>query len=288
MSNRSICDLLLHANQTNMAKLNIPENFEDLRSYVTGLFTQPLGKLVVDITQQQREIELLKETVGGERFFFLVDLTSFEITECHGVQQWLGYPDKEFSLKQYWSLIHPGKQKALMTVALQLYTTVCTGQVPLAYMVQRYSSMVAIRHYNGNYLLFKKNASIFQYDEHNRLLAYMNEFTRIGEYNGEPLAPNFFNSRGGEEKEHGDEVLRKTMQQFLGMKIFSVQELEVARKIAYQPGIRQAEIAVALDIAPSTVETYFKRFLAKAREYFHADFGTVQEAATYLRREGLV
>lgn len=200
------------------------------------------------------------------------------------MQQWLGYPAREFSLKQYLHLVHPGKQMALLNFAVQLYGTLCIGQVPLAFMVQRYSSLVVLRHYQGHYLLFKKTSSIFQYDEKKRLLAYMNEFTRIGMYNDEPFSPSFFNSGGGEEKEHGGEVQRKAIEQFVGMKVFSVQELQVASKIAYHLGITQ----VAIAIKPNTVDTYFKRFLAKARNYFHTDFPSAQDAATYLHREGLV
>lgn len=271
-----------------MPKLAMPDDFEGLQDYVRSLFDTIPTKLMVDDAQQQQEITLLRETIGGGRFFFVVDLVNFEITFSYGVQRWLGYHEKEFTLKQYWNIVHPGKQKALMAVAFQLYNAVCKGQYALQYMVQRYSSQVALRHYNGQYLLFQKISSVFQYDAQNCLTAYMNEFTRLGHYENEPLRPVFFNSGGEEETKRGGEVLQKTIQHFLGMKVFSPNELQVARIIAYIPSIKQAAIATQLQVSPHTIDTYCKRFLNKARDYFHADFPSVVDAAVYLKREGLV
>jgi hypothetical protein len=271
-----------------MPKGAIPYDFESLKSHVTALFNPLPDNLSVNESLQQQEIQLLRQTLGSGRFFFVVDLVNFEITEKHGIQRWLGYGEKEFNLKEYWNIIHPGKQKALIAVAVQLYNSVCTGKYKLEYLVQRYGSQIALKHYNGQYLLFQKISSVFQYDAQNRLTHYMNEFIRLGEYENEPLRPFFFTSAGDEEKERGGEVLKKTMEQFMGMKVFSPNELQVARILAYAPSMKQAEVALALDVSPHTIDTYCKRFLNKAREYFHYNFNTVADAAVHLKKEGLV
>jgi hypothetical protein len=271
-----------------MPKEIIPHDFTSLKSHVTALFDTLPVHFAVSETIQRQEIQLLQQTLGSGRFFFVVDLVNFEITEKHGIQRWLGYGEKEFNLKEYWNIIHPGKQKSLIAVAVQLYNSVCTGKYKLEYLVQRYGSQIALKHYNGKYLLFQKISSVFQYDRHNRLTHYMNEFIRLGEYENEPLRPFFFTSSGDEEKERGGEVLQKTMEQFMGMKVFSPKELQVARMLAYTPTLKQGEIATAMAASPHTIDTYCKRFLNKARDYFHYNFASVTDAAVHLKKEGLV
>jgi len=58
--------------------------------------------MVVPVEEQQKEIRLLKETLmNGERFFFVINMLNFEMEEAHGIQKWLGYGQKEFSLREY-------------------------------------------------------------------------------------------------------------------------------------------------------------------------------------------
>lgn len=263
-------------------------HFEELREYVTSIFPEQEMNLKVPLDEQEQEIELLKETIGSERFFFVVDLQKFEIREKAGIQRWLGFSENSFTLHQYWNIVHPGRRKALMLVALELYKTMCTGKYPLNFMVQRYSSRVAIKNHKGQYLLAKKTSSVFQYDHQNRLTSYLNEFTIVGPYNGEPLMPNFFTKWGEAESLKGNEVLKAVIAKFVGMKIFSSQELQTARKLAYVPDITQARIADDFNLAPNTIDTYCKRFLAKARDYFHYHFSTATEAALYMKNEGLL
>jgi hypothetical protein len=271
-----------------MQKETNPHDFDSLKKFVTSIFDTIPSKLVVSESLHQKEIALLQESLGSSRFFFVVDLVNFEITEKHGIERWLGYGQNEFNLKKYWNIVHPGKQMALMAIAVQLYNSVCRGKYKLEYLVQRYGSQIALKHYNGKYLLFQKISSVFQYDEHNRLTHYMNEFIRIGEYENEPLRPFFFTSSGDEEKERGGEVLQNAIEQFIGMKVFSPKELQVARLLAYNPTLKQGEIAISFKVSTHTIDTYCKRFLNKSREYFHYNFSTVIEAATHLRKEGLV
>jgi len=265
-----------------------PSNFDALQQYVISIFPDELSPLSVSIKNQKEEISSLRRTIGSERFFFVVDLTSFEISLCDGIQRWLGYYEKDFTLKKYWGLVHPGMQKSAHTVFLQLCNILCTGKFKLAFMVQRYSSLIAIKHYKGHYLLAKRTASVFQYDEQNRLTEYLNEFTIIGKYSDEPLTPTFFTDKGEEETSRGEIVMKQAVEQFIGMKIFSVNELHVARLLAYTPAITQKEIADLLGKSVHTIDTYCKRFSKKSKEFFHIDFPTVKEAALYLQKSGLL
>jgi DNA-binding CsgD family transcriptional regulator len=265
-----------------------PADFEQLKSYVISLRTASPDNLAVSAKQQQNELQSLKRTIGSQRFYFVVDLGTFEITQQAGVKQWLGYSEKDFSLKQYWKLVHPGLQKTAHIVFVQMIDILCKGMFTLEFMVQRYSSLTALKHYNGEYLLLKRTASVFQYDKENRLTEYLNEFTIVGKYNGEPLSPVFFTDKGKPEEERGKIVMQQVLEKFLGLKIFSVNEFHVARLLAYEPGITQKKIAETMHKSHNTIDTYCKRFLTKARAYFHFDFPTAMDAAVYLKDNGLL
>lgn len=265
-----------------------PSDFEKLKSYVISLKVDNIHNLAVSARQQKSELDSLKRTIGSQRFFFVVDLSTFEITHQAGIDQWLGYSEKDFSLKQYWKLVHPGLQKTAHIVFVQMIDILCKGKFSLEFMVQRYSSLTALKHYNGEYLLLKRTASVFQYDKENRLTEYLNEFTIVGRYNGEPLSPVFFTDKGKPEEERGKIVMEQVLQKFLGLKTFSVNEFHVARLLAYETAITQKRIAEILGKSPNTIDTYCKRFLNKARSCFHHEFSSAVEAAIYLKKNGLL
>lgn len=271
-----------------MSRILNPEDFDSLQEYIINLFSDPQENSCVTKAQQQKELQSISSTTGSQRFLFVVDMPGFEITYKDGIERWLGYPEKDFTLKKYWKLVHPGMQKLSHAVFLQMANLLCTGQFKLDFMVQRYSSLTALKHYNGEYLLTKRTASVFQYDKRNRLTGYLNEFTIIGKYRGEPLAPVFFNDNGMPEAERGAIVMKQVMEHFLGMKIFSVNELQTARALAYNPGATQKSIAAMVKKSPNTIDTFTKRFLQKARQYFHIEFASATEAADYLKQNGLL
>ncbi|HEU4575603.1 MAG TPA: hypothetical protein VFS36_11430 [Chitinophagaceae bacterium] len=263
-------------------------DFDLLKDYVTSLYPAEKIKPKVSLEKQETELRSLKQTIGSERFYFVVDLRQFEISDMAGVQKWLGYYEKEFTLRRYWTSLHPGLQKLSHAVFREMIQVVCTGSFKLEFMVQRYSSLVALKHYKGNYLLAKRTASVFQYDYHNRLLEYLNEFTIIGDYNGESLNPKFFTDKGENEKEKNKLIMDNVRKRFRELKVFSIGELQVARALAYNQLATQQEIAESLGKSPHTIDTYCKRFLKKARDYFHVNFSTVAEAAKYVRKAGLL
>lgn len=265
-------------------------DFDLLKRDVTSFFNTDHHKIpfMVSNEEQAREINSLRETLNNERFFFIINLPKFEIEETYGVQKYLGYPENDFTFKKYWNhVIHPGKQP-LKLLARHMYEAFCNGKYPLKFIVQRFTSLVPLKHYNGNYLLTKKTSSVFQYDANNRLISYIDEFTIIGAYNNEPLDPRMWFEYDNQDTPAKREFLNKMINDFIGMKVFSPNEFQIARKLAYNTGITQLEIANELGLTVNTVNTYYKRFLEKARDFFHIDFASLADAASYLKREGIL
>lgn len=269
-------------------KTNHYFDYEVFREHVLSLVPPHPIEYSVTAEQQQKEISLLKDTLGSRRFFFVTNLENYELEHINGIERWLGYSERDFCMKKYLDIIHPGRKKSVMMIALTLYNTLCRGEYTLNFMVQRYSSLVALKHYKGHYILANKISSIFQYDRNNCLTACLHEFTIINDvYSGEPLVPKFFTSSGDDEQ-RGIEILQKTIDHFLNLKVFSPKEMQVARKIAYEPGIKQKELSEYMGVSVDDLHQYYSRFLKKAREYFHHDFANTVEAAMYLKKEGLL
>ncbi len=269
-------------------------DFTSLKKYVTGLYGN-YGTLVPVVKEetQSEELALLKSTLRDERFFFVVDMTVFEMQCCYGLQKWLGYSEKEFTLKKYWdSVVHPASKKSLLLVIMKMYELLSLGKYPLEFMVQRFSTKIILKHRNGKYYQFKKTSSVFQYDTNNRLLAYMDEFTKIGDHNGETATePRIYNDRGEDETLKKEEILKKVLEDFIRMKVYSLKELQTARSMAYRPDLTQAQLAKESGLSVYTIKTYCKRLLLKTRDFFNksdAEIPTAIDAALFLKKEGLV
>jgi len=248
-------------------------------------------RLAVPEEVQQKEISLLKDTLmNGERFFFVINLLNFEMEHAHGIQKWLGYGEKEFSLRQYWdTVVHPSRRQSLLLIVRHMYELLCRGAYPLQFMVQRFATLVPLRHRQGHYILTKKTASVFQYDKNNRLISYLDEFTIISHsYHGEPLQPVMYNSHGERELEKERAIMNQVMERFVCMKVFTRSELQTIRCLVYDTNITQSEIARQMGCTVNTISTYYRRFLAKARDFYGQDFPSVLDAALYLKREGLI
>jgi hypothetical protein len=153
---------------------------------------------------------------------------------------------------------------------------------------QKYLSLVGLKHYDGTYIMFKKSTSIFQYDEHNRLLSQLNEFTKIDVYEGEALKPRISESEGFQKKDFERLVFEMTMRSFMEKKFFSAKELTVLKLYAGDGNITRGQLADLLHVATTTIDTYNKRILIKARETFTHSFASSREVALYLKKERIL
>jgi hypothetical protein len=248
---------------------------------------EPQYEKVVSERRQKEEIKLLKETMHFERFFFVFNMQQLSLREVHGFQQWLGYPDKDFTVHQFLKIIHPQQNPAHHITAAALLEGLMRGDWPVEFMKYRFISNIALRHANGNYLLCKRLGSVFQHDTKGRLLEYINEFTIVGEYKEEPYTVRLINDKG-EKHDWMEDVMNRLKAAFENKNLFGFQELRILRKYAYKPGILNAEIATSFKIKPSTVITYNKRILNKAEDLFKTRFDTAAQVGLFLRDQGLL
>ena len=62
---------------------------------------------IVSGRETAKELALLRDTIEGERFMFVMNLHKMTIEHASGIERWLGYKDANFSLLDYLNIIHP-------------------------------------------------------------------------------------------------------------------------------------------------------------------------------------
>lgn len=258
-------------------------NLEDLQDLIGSyLFNHIPIEKKVDLELQHEYLEKLEQKFSPERFYFLVNLEEFNLTYVNGVESWLGYPDRYFTLEKFKKIIHPSYLLLWSLFTKNLLSYSCSGKHNLSFLKQHFVCTLALKHQKGHYVLVKKTSSVFQFDTKNRLRSYVNECTVLGEFTSlANFNPRIFDTDKGYF--NNNEVLfGLIIQDFLGLKLFSRMEIQFARMLVSSPGIKLTEIAEQFNASLNTIETYSKRFLLKARDVFQNDFQSSLDAARFL------
>lgn len=247
-------------------------------------------KLAISPKKHEEEIKSLSETTKYERFFFVVDIRTQSILHPHGIFQWLGYKDEDFTFEKYTTIIHPNHIEAVFLLAKSIFAISNSKFFDLKFMKEKYVIDIALRHAHGHYILVKRTLSCWQYSPAQGIItAYLNEFVIWGEYDAEDtkgIRPRITDLYGSKLNIY-DEVIRVNSSKILeSNKRFSVQELRILRKYAYNPAITANEVATAFKIQISSVETYNRRILSKFNNlYPNERMKSAKDIAAFLRKE---
>ncbi len=273
-------------------KLNVAETPDSSNQVKNLLFTLlPPGKTYhaeVSKDRQAKKLDLLNQSVSAENFYFVFNLLTCELENMKGVEKCLGYPVKEFTYSRYLNSIHPAQAIQHTIIAGSMYQLLCKGVFRLHFSTQQYISLIALKHNNGNYIVFKKTTSVFQYTKNNRLLAQLNEFAKIDVYDGTPLKPRISEMEGLQKQDFERVVFEMVLKTFMEKKYFSGHEFLVLKHYAEHETISSRELAKLLDVAVLTIDTYNKRILEKARKTFSYSFVNAREVALYLKKEKIL
>lgn len=252
--------------------------------------------LAVSKEEQDSEINSLKEVIRYEKFFFVVDTINLKLENLHGVARWLGYDEATFTWQTYLSIIHPSYIEYLIHLAEITTNFSKSKDFRIAFRQHQYVVDVALRHSDGHYVLCKRSLTAWQwhYDNESQVVThYMNEFTVTNPYIEEitpEMSPRVLDANGN--KLHDIEALiRKNSQELVEneKKMFSVQELRILRKMAYNPTITSSEIATAFKTQVSTIHTLNKRIIDKGKYHFHdVRINNAKDLAVLLRRNFFV
>jgi hypothetical protein len=276
----------MHQDKSLMLKTDTAISLKDLLD--TLLPAENIYIPVVKKEQQLKQLELLHETISNETFYFVFNLLTCELENVLGVERWLGYSNREFTLSHYLDCINPAQSIQFNMIARCMYQSLCKSTFKLRFSTQRYISLVALKHYNGEYIVFKKTTSVFQYDDKNRLLAQLNEFNKIGIYDGTPLMPRIFEMDGFQKNDFEQMVFKMAMESFMEKKFFSDKEFTILKYYALNDTCNSKDLANLLNVKVSTIDTFNKRILDKARHTFTHPFSNAREVALYLKKERIL
>lgn len=204
------------------------------------------------------------------------------------MKKWLGYSNKQFTASQYLKCIHPDHVVLFNLIAECIYRVMFQGMFKLHFATQKYISMVALRHYDGEYYVYKKTSSIFQYDDQNRILAQLNEFSRIELYDGTALKPRIAEMEDGLREQFEKRIYDMAYLRMVEEKYFSEKEFEVLKYYAEDLEKTSNDVAHKMNLKPPTIDTYNKRILEKARSIFTYPFSNAREVAPRLKKEKIL
>jgi hypothetical protein len=250
--------------------------------------SENIYKPMVKKELQQKQLSALNETLSDESFYFVFNLLTCELDAVKNAGKLLGYPDHEFTVSRYLNCIHPGQAIQFNMIAHSMYKILCKGIFKLQFSTQKYISLIALKQYNDEYIVFKKTTSVFQYDNENRLLAQLNEFTKIGIYEAEPMRPRVIETNGFQKDEFERQVFQMVLKNFMEQKYFSDKEFEVLKYYAGNESINRKQLAELLGVTVTTIDTFIKRILVKARTTFTHPFSDVKAVALYLKKEKIL
>ncbi|MDB5225940.1 MAG: hypothetical protein JWN78_133 [Bacteroidota bacterium] len=245
---------------------------------------------VIPESQHKEDVSQMKKNLKNEYFFFVVNLAKHKIEHAHGISRWLGYPDNSFTFKNYIYIMHPSQYMTLGKIGGNILQTLFKHDYDIKYLTHRFISNTVLKHADGNYLLFKRISSPWQWDKNKKLSAYLNEFYLLGAYDGEtfnPRSANVHNTHGVESTVESDvrETIRNNSEEYLP---FTTQQYRILRILAYNPELKEDEVGSILSISVNTVHTHAKNILPLARDYFSRPFSTTKEVASFIRKEGLL
>lgn len=250
------------------------------------LYSLLLGKnYQINEDEQGEELQSLKNICHLEVFYFVVDIPSFSVTHCGGLDKWMGYVNTAFTLQEFYTNLHIALKDVHIIITKYLVEKACRGDISLDYLKSKFVIHHAMRHkQTGKYWHIKRIVTPFQVTEKKQVSAYLNRCTIIGPYNNEPLIFRMLELNPLWEAELR-KLIKKSAPEILP---FSEMEYTVLTEFARKPDITTEQVAAKLRIEKSTVNTYKNRLLIKAREYTHMPMRDVAACSRFFKDMGMV
>jgi len=242
------------------------------------------GPWLVSKEQQQKELAILKRLIVYEHFFFVTDLRNYAMAHSGGIERWLGYNENKFSMNDYFRIHHPSSLDVSLLKTSVWYELICIGKLKTGFMKNSFTMRHALRHANGNYIWVKLTGMPFQMNKNGQVTECLNSFIIIGPYTNATGITGFVNT----DDEYDAAILPPLRTRSREILPFSVKEYDALKMMAENPCAVADEIAALLSIEKSTLNTYKKRLLLKAREYTRLHFEEAVEVALFFKQQGML
>lgn len=249
---------------------------------------------IINSKTQELEIESLKHTTKYEQFFFVVDLIERKIKHVHGLSDWLGYADHTFSFLDYFKIMHPHHLASLDTLADSSFETANSKKFEVNFMREKITVQLALRHFNSTYLSTKRSLYPFQIDKSGKVLAYLNHFVILKEYDpADLIGPRLSNEQKiqlVDEEEDARANTLKSLDKIVQPLKLSETESAILKLLLREPNNTNAELSEKLNIPLSTVKNTARyRILQKARIYYDMpEIATLKDLIIFIRKKYVI
>lgn len=268
--------------------LDISE-YQKVVDFGKSLFHAKELKYLVTGKVQNAEIERLQSGLRHEVFYFIIDLVNGCIKKSGGLEN-LKINPQNFTLKSYFEMMPKSGISNLLTL-LGKQTFLLSNIEYIGFLKPTYIVQLPLKVYadSDKLYLVKREISPFQITEDGQIAEYLSYFTIIKEYNHEELNPRFI----GIPSE-----LQKQVEKFFAVGFsqlppqenkFAPKELILLEMYLRDPEISNKELSIRANITVSTLHSYNKQIIQKARQMFGDDLPvrTAKDVAFYLQKNGL-
>lgn len=255
----------------------------DLRKYLPDDDYEP----TIMEEEQAKILKKLEESTIRGKFSFVIDGITAKTKHCLGIERWLGYPDKTFSLQQYLEINHPAHG-----IAYWMYGSCLWDFLKVHKEIVRFYDVTAVfnlalKHANGKYLLCSCDATFFQISASGIVTEFCYEFTVLKDFDGEDFSIKFFDNTG-----YRNDLLvilnKAKKEKFKSIKLFSEQEMRILNRYAYNENSNSKSIAASFKIDKKTVLKHNTNILDKAETFFFKRFDSAKNFALYLKKIELI
>ena len=274
-----------------VSNTTVEQELRQLGVFVTTLFPNPQS-LTFQILPEVQQQELNKLRVGrrAEQFFFIVDFIQLTILEAVGLEE-IGYDSARFNFRQYLSTISTDGLLQLVTL-LGKQTFLLSNKVVLDFLKPQFVAFIPITCADGRVMLTKRTISPWQITNTGQITSYLSEFLVLKPYENEPMNPRFVDIDPAIEAQFNRLVSRLFANLPVQVNQFAPKEL-VLLKLYVETNETNATakiLAQKAGIKPSTVHTYNKNILLKAKAMFGESLPvkTAYDVAVFLKKSGLL
>lgn len=251
-------------------------------------------ELIIDEKVRQSEIENLKHTIKYEQFFFVVDLLERKLKHVHGISDWLGYPDHTFSFLDYFKIMHPNDLASLDMLANTSFQTANSKKFEVNFMREKITAQLALKHFNKNYISTKRSLYPFQFDKSGQVVAYLNHFVILKEYDPADLIPPRFSNDQKiqliKEEENAKANILLLLNNIVEPLKLSEREAAIFKLLLQEPESTNLDVSTKLNIPLSTVKnTAPPRILKKAKDYYQMpEIKYLKDLVAFVRKKHML
>jgi hypothetical protein len=137
--------------------------------------------------KQSTLLETLDRMVPYGHCYLVYDMQAKAITHRRGIQGFLGFDENAYTMNDYLDSLHPALKAMQGMYSTGFVKALTQGNLTLDIETTYFHYSQAIKHRNGHYLFVRRTLIPFDYTPDNRLLAWLNLFTLINDYEIHPF-----------------------------------------------------------------------------------------------------